>query len=276
MVAPHELDPRELDEVLEAADWAWVHLTSAGVDFVDLGSWPPDRLLTRSWQCYAAPLAEYALGSMLAHEWRDGAPWSATGVAAGRGLWGARVGVAGWGAVGRRVAAVAAALGAEVRVLSRTARPTEGRVSHTTRIEDVLDGDHLVIALPLTGTTERLFDDERLADARNGLHVVNISRAGIVDQDALADLCRAGRLAATLDVTAPEPLPARHPLRALPSIRYSPHVAWRSRDSEFAFVEDVRSAWAALETGAGEVPGRIAGTSAQRARNAVAATAARA
>ena len=264
LMAPHELPEDRRRAAVEAAHWSWVHLTSAGVDFVDVAGWRPDVLLTRSWQCYAAPLAEYALHAILTHEWRGRVRWDwkadAAGTARIAGLWRARVGVAGWGAVGQRVAGVAGALGASVRVFSRTGKPGGGAgIVHTTRLDDVLDVDHLVIALPLTPSTHRLLDRAALARARPGLHLVNVSRAQIVDQETLAELCAAGRMSATLDVTEPEPLPAGHPLRRLPFVRVSDHVAWRSRDSDLAFVEDFAAVWLALASGSDAIPGAVKG-----------------
>jgi phosphoglycerate dehydrogenase-like enzyme len=273
LVAAHEMGngglPGDLAAVLGAADWSWVHLTSAGADFVDLPRWPADRLLTRSWRCYAAPLAEYALGAMLLHQWRDGSPWDGREVAADAGLWGARVGVAGYGETGRRVAGVAAALGASVLVLSRTPRPPSGRIEHTTSPTAVLDADHMVIALPLNAGTRGLFGPEVLPRARHGLHLVNVSRAQIVCQRTLARLCAEGRMHATLDVTDPEPLPPGHALRSLSRVRLSPHVAWRSRHSDAAFTEDFGALWRGLREGGTPPAEAVAAGTDERARAAV-------
>lgn len=287
LMAPHELSAARRNTILTAANWSWVHLTSAGSDFIDLDAWPTTTLLTRSWRCYAAPLAEYSLHAVLSHEWRGGAPWGERDTRAtpapdappvpaggstggGAGLWGARVGVAGWGAVGRRLAHTFAALGADVTVLRR--RPddvTRERIAQTTDLDRVLDVDHLVVALPLTGDTVRLFDRRALSRARPGLHLVNISRADILDQDALTELCAAERMFATLDVTDPEPLPEDHPLRHLPTVRLSPHVAWRSRGSDSAFIDDFAAIWQALRDPGSTVPGAVAPTEDIRARAAV-------
>ena len=269
LIAPHELTERERRAVLSARQWSWVHLTSAGLDFVDTGNWSTAVLLTRSWQCYAAPLAEYAVHAVLSHEWRGQVRWERDEAArpepAATGLWRARIGVAGWGEVGRRVAAVTNALGASVQVLSRTSKPDErAGITHTTRLADILDADHLVVALPLTPSTRNLLDADALATARAGLHLVNVSRAQIVDQAALYALCAAGRMSATLDVTDPEPLPADHPLRCLPSVRVSNHVAWRSRDSDLAFVDDFAAIWRALASRAAMIPGAVNGQTAGR------------
>jgi hypothetical protein len=64
----------------------------------------------------------------------------------------------------------------------------------------VVDVDHLVVALPLNSGTRGLFDAAVLDDARRGLHLVNLSRSEVVDQDGL--LCADGRLAATAAASA--------------------------------------------------------------------------
>jgi len=255
ILAPHEYSAAHRLEICRAADWSWVHLTSAGTDFVDLAGWPSPTLLTRSWRCYAAPLAEYAVHAMLTHEWRRGAPWSlpdhrpTAGMSqapvpelepvARAGLSGARVGVAGWGEAGRRVAVAAQALGAEVVVLRRAVVAHEEQgVRMTTDPLEVVNTDHLVVALPVTEQTYRLFDDRVLSAARPGLHLVNVSRPQVLDQEALVKRCAVGAMAATLDVTEPEPLTVGHPLRTLPSVRLSPHVAWRSRASGYGYIDD--------------------------------------
>lgn len=294
LLAPHELSPAERALVLNSASWSWVHLTSAGADFVDLASWPTDTLLTRSWRCYAAPLTEYALHAVLTREWRRGVPWqerdtravstpdaapvpagasAGAGAGGGVGLSGADVTVAGWGAVGQRLATVFNALGASVTVLRRRPVSDPGsRITQTADVARALDADHLVVALPLTDGTRQLFDRAALSRARDRLHLVNVSRAAIVDQTALTELCAAGRMFATLDVTDPEPLPAEHPLRGLPSVRLSPHVAWRSRDSDHAFADDFAAIWRALASPAspdGVVPGAVPPTRDADARKAV-------
>lgn len=287
-MAPHELSAARRASVLRSARWSWVHLTSAGADFIDLADWPADTLLTRSWRCYAAPLAEYALHAVLTHERRRGAPWqerdtrsapardappvqAGASTGGGAGLWGAEVTVAGWGAVGQRLAAVLDSLGASVTVLRRSPEPG-GRFRQTTDLGRALDADHLVVALPLTAGTRHLFDRVALGRARPGLHLVNISRAAIVDQEALTELCARGQLFATLDVTDPEPLPDGPPLRRLPTVRLSPHVAWRSRDSDAAFADDFAAIREALTDPDAPVPGVVPPTRDAHARATVRGT----
>ncbi|MGA1860645.1 NAD(P)-dependent oxidoreductase [Azospirillum sp. 11R-A] len=88
-----------------------------------------------------------------------------------------------------------------------------------------------MLALPLTAATRGLVGAGLLAQAKAGLHLVNVARGALVDQDALLAAIDSGRIAnATLDVTDPEPLPAGHPFYRHPAIRLTPHVSWSAPD----------------------------------------------
>jgi phosphoglycerate dehydrogenase-like enzyme len=85
----------------------------------------------------------------------------------------------------------------------------------------------VVIAASATPATRHLFGREAFALAKPGVHLVNVSRGSLVDQDALREALDAGRVArASLDVCEPEPLPAGHWLFAHPRVRLSPHISW--------------------------------------------------
>jgi phosphoglycerate dehydrogenase-like enzyme len=87
--------------------------------------------------------------------------------------------------------------------------------------------DHVVIAAPATPATRHLVDAAAFSAMREGVHLVNIARGSIVDQEALVDALDTGKVAlATLDVVDPEPLPAGHVLYSHPKVRLSPHVSW--------------------------------------------------
>ncbi|MES2612121.1 MAG: NAD(P)-dependent oxidoreductase [Pseudomonadota bacterium] len=220
----------------------WVHLASAGIDFFP--PWLLDvPLVTCSRGVAAVPIAEYVLAALLTHEkaWDslkvDGASrWRDTFQRVDRQpsgtLQGRTLGIAGYGAIGREVARLAQAFGMQVTALRRGGAPVDGLQSAGSIEELLATSDHLVLALPITPETHHLVNAATLAHARPGLHLVNIARGALVDQQALLQALDEGRLSgATLDVTDPEPLPEGHRLYRHPRVRLTPHVSWAAQDA---------------------------------------------
>jgi phosphoglycerate dehydrogenase-like enzyme len=86
--------------------------------------------------------------------------------------------------------------------------------------------NYVVLAVPLTAQTKRLIGAAELRAMRSDAILINIARGDVVDQDALVAALREGVIAgAGLDVATPEPLPAGHPLWALPNVILTPHVS---------------------------------------------------
>jgi phosphoglycerate dehydrogenase-like enzyme len=83
--------------------------------------------------------------------------------------------------------------------------------------------DILVLTLPLTDATRHLIGREELAALPDGAVVVNISRGGVLDTDALTEALSQRELYAVLDVFEQEPLPEEHPLWGLPNAIVTPH-----------------------------------------------------
>lgn len=93
--------------------------------------------------------------------------------------------------------------------------------------------DHVVNILPGGAETRHFFNAEMFERMQFGTVFYNIGRGSTVDQDALIDALRSGRLrAAYLDVTDPEPLPPEHPLWRAPSCFITPHAAGGTYDEE--------------------------------------------
>jgi D-3-phosphoglycerate dehydrogenase / 2-oxoglutarate reductase len=91
----------------------------------------------------------------------------------------------------------------------------------------------VTLHLPLTEDTRGLVDVDLLARMPTGSYLVNTSRGGLVDLDALLDALDSGRLAgAALDVLPQEPPPNDHPLLSHPRALITPHVAWYSAEAE--------------------------------------------
>lgn len=92
--------------------------------------------------------------------------------------------------------------------------------------------DFLSVHLPLTAETRGVIGRDALAVMKPGAVVINTSRGGVIDEPALIDALRTGRLAgAGLDVFAREPLPVDHPLLQLPGVTVSGHIGFYSEES---------------------------------------------
>jgi phosphoglycerate dehydrogenase-like enzyme len=158
---------------------------------------------------------------------RDG-PWQST---VGTDLYGARLGLLGLGRIGSKVARVGQAFGMDVVAWSQhltDERATEVGVTRTDSLDELLrTGDFVSIHLVLSDRTRGLIGSRELHGMRPTAYLVNTSRAGIVDQQALVDALRAERIAgAGLDVFETEPLPPGQDLRTLPNVLATPHLGY--------------------------------------------------
>jgi len=142
--------------------------------------------------------------------------------------------VVGTGAIGRRVAANARALG--MRVLGANRTPTEcGDIDAMFTLDNVEEAlaraDFVSVHLRLNDQTEHFIDRDRLWQAKPGAFFMNTSRGAVVDTGALVDSLRAGRLSgAYLDVFEEEPLPAEHVLWTMDNVLITPHAADQVED----------------------------------------------
>lgn len=225
--APHSFD--------YAQRVPWVQMSGTGVDKV-----PPElfegRIVTCARGASAVPISEFVLGAMLAFEkrfpdvWLHEPPehWNFDRLG---GLSGRTLGIVGLGGIGAAVAQRALPFGMRVLAVRRTAAgsPVDG-VELVPSLDALLEAsDHLVLAVPLTPRTEHLLDRAAFATVKPGVHLVNIARGRLVDQDALHDALDDDRVAmATLDTVDPEPLPAGHWLYEHPKVRLSAHISWAS------------------------------------------------
>jgi phosphoglycerate dehydrogenase-like enzyme len=236
----------------------WMQSNSMGVDLIlRAGALRGDVILTCARGVYDDEIAEHALALVLAlarglHHARDEQRehrWVRRPL---RTLVGTRALVVGWGGVGRGIARRLAALGVRVEGVRR--RSHDGPMADETGF--VVRGpitwrhalpmtDHLILALPLTRETYHLVGADELAALPPGAFVVNVGRGGTLDDGALLEALRAGRLSgAGLDVLESEPPPADHRAWSEPSLLLTPHVA-RSMESppfrwERLFVENLR------------------------------------
>lgn len=150
----------------------------------------------------------------------------------GGDLNGATLGIIGYGRIGQAVARRAS--GFNMRLVAHNPRiPTLDATAPQAEfmpLDDLLRcADYVSVHVPLNANTRHLIGARELALLKDGATLINTARGSIVDQVALVEALRSGRIRAALDVTDPEPLPADHPLISLPNAVVVPHIGSASR-----------------------------------------------
>jgi phosphoglycerate dehydrogenase-like enzyme len=229
----------------------WLQSTYAGVEMLTAPGLRRDYLLTNARGVFGELMAEYVLGYVIMHErrgWqrflaqREGR-WDATWP--GR-LRGKTLGLAGVGSIGAEIARVAKCFGLRVLGYTRASEdcPHVDRYFHGDALAQMAAAcDYLVASLPNTPASQHLIDRAVLAALPAHALLVNVGRGSTVDEDALAAVLQAGRIAgAVLDVFQTEPLPADHPLWTLPNVLITSHTSAVSYPEDIApiFAENLR------------------------------------
>ncbi|KAI1470498.1 uncharacterized protein F4812DRAFT_417834 [Daldinia caldariorum] len=244
----------------------FVHVNSAGVDkWLNHPTYQNGNVLfSTSNGIHAPQIAEWVIGAWLSHQhifmhylsnMKTGT-WEAPFAAAVNDSTGQRIGILGYGAIGRQCARLASALGLEIYAYTRRKRDApESRKDdsycvpgtgdpdgilpakwfHGARKEVINEFlaqslDLLVISLPLTPETRQIISEEQFEIlSKNKTFVVNVARGGHINQDALQKALETGQIrGAAIDVTDPEPLPSEHPLWRAPNLLITPHVSWKA------------------------------------------------
>ena len=159
-----------------------------------------------------------------AGQWKTWGP----SVLLGRDLFGATLGIVGFGAIGQAVARRAQGFSMRVLYTRRSAMPPPPGVDATSVSLDSLlqEADFVSLHVPLTEETRHMIGSRELALMKETAILVNTARGGVIDQAALVDALRLGRPAvAALDVTATEPIDSQDELLTLPNVVITPHIA---------------------------------------------------
>jgi phosphoglycerate dehydrogenase-like enzyme len=161
----------------------------------------------------------------------------------GPGLAGETLGVVGLGRLGVPVASLAQAFGMSVIAWSPNLTPERAQphgVRAVSRSSLFRDADVITIHMPLSDTSRGLVTRADLALMKPTAYLINTSRGPLVDETALVDALRAGRIAgAGLDVYDVEPLPVDHPLRSLRNTLLLPHIGYVTTDQYRLWFEQV-------------------------------------
>lgn len=254
-------------ECLRHARLRWVEVNSAGYTRFDTpefmeGFRARGAIFTNASEVFADPCAQHVLAMMLAlgrnlpasqrdqltdHGWRYAERRHGC-----RLLTGQTALLLGFGAIGRRLAALLAPFGMTVYAVRRQTRSEpEVRIIPEERISSVLPlADHVINLLPENGATRGYVNARRLACCKPGARFYNIGRGATVDENALLEALRSGRLgAAYLDVFATEPLPPEHPFWTAPNCYVTSHTAGGRHDQDEALVRHFLANLAAFTEG---------------------------
>ena len=148
-------------------------------------------------------------------------------------LGGKTIGIIGFGRIGQAVARLAAAFGMNVLAYSRTQRPVEGLDVKYVDLDTLLaNSDFVSLHCPLFPETEKLINKQTISQMKDGAYLINTSRGGVLDEQAVADALRSGKLAgAAVDVVSQEPMKEENPLLTAPNCIITPHIAWAPTES---------------------------------------------
>lgn len=224
----------------DASRLRWIQTQTAGADGVSFPDLEARAIVfTNGSGIHAPNLGEHLMGLILAfarglprliraqtrHEWTPVIPQFEVDSQT--------LCVVGLGDIGLALAERASMMGMRVTGVRRRELPAPDfieRVASLDAMDPLLaEADHVALCLPLTPRTEGIFDARRLGAIKHGAYIYNIGRGDLVDQDAMIEALRSGRLAgAGLDVTDPEPLPEDNPLWEMENVIITCHTGGRS------------------------------------------------
>ena len=234
-------------ELAQLPDLKMIAVAATGTDIIDLPACRARSIVVANIRDYArATVPEHTLALMLALRrqllayrldveaglWQASDRFCLFGHPI-RDLAGSRLGLLGYGALGKSVAHLARAFGMEVAVHNRSPINEDG-VTEVSLDELLATSDILSLHLPLTDKTRNMISAKELIRMKRNALLINTARGGLVDELALADALRAGVIGgAGFDVLVKEPPPADNPLLTLrlPNFILTPHSAWASAEA---------------------------------------------
>ncbi|MBM86026.1 MAG: hydroxyacid dehydrogenase [Rhodospirillaceae bacterium] len=246
-------NPYPRGSILNLDSVRWIHVSGSGTDH--LAPWDTDRITVTNCAGFQANvMAEYAIGAVLAHNFRfpefianqKTRRWEEKTVQPAAG---SRMLVIGLGPIGRAIARLARAIGMLTTGLCRSPGSVEGfeRTYQRGQLHEALaEADVVVLVIPLTYETRGWFDADAIAAMKPDAILINMARGNIVDETALSQALVANRLrGAVIDVFSEEPLDPESPLWNLENAILTPHISsvWESwqRQAAEIFIENFRN-----------------------------------
>ncbi|WP_460799979.1 hydroxyacid dehydrogenase [Microbacterium sp. GXF0217] len=218
---------------------AVVHAAGSVQDLVSDELWDRGIVVTSAADANAVPVAEFAVASIVLafkrafvhvrNQERESFAWADLVTSAAYGSAGRTVGVVGFSRIGRRVVQMLRQMD-DVTVIVADPVVDASAVAEAgaqlVALPELLHrADVLSLHAPALPETRHMIGAVELAALRDGATVINTARGMLIDHDALYEACASGRIDAVLDVTDPDPLPVDAPLRHLPNVALTPHIA---------------------------------------------------
>lgn len=143
-------------------------------------------------------------------------------------LAGKTMGIIGFGSIGQAVGRLAKALGMEVITYSRSIRPEGKEIAEYVDLDTLLArSDVISLHCPLFPETEKMINTQTIGKMKDGVILLNTSRGGVIDEMAVAEGLRSGKIrSAAVDVVSEEPMRRENPLLTAPNCIITPHMAW--------------------------------------------------
>lgn len=215
----------------------WIQMSWAGANkYTSVPDFPDNITLTSASGAYGCVISEYIVSGLLAlirnlfpyRTQMEAGGWNQ--IATDDSLEGKRVLILGTGNIGQETAKKLKCFGCYTVGICRSFREKQMYFDEMYTVDSVdtqlQSADVVVIALPGTAETAGMFDAEKISKMKKSAILVNVGRGFIVDTDALTNALQEGLLrGAVLDVTDPEPLPEKHPLRFMENVVLTPHIS---------------------------------------------------
>lgn len=223
--------------LIDSPNLKWLQLNSAGSDaYIKEGILKKEVLLTNATGAYGLAISEHMIGVLLQlfkklHIYRNNQKlhlWKDEGEV--KSIYNAKILIVGLGNIGEEFGKRVKAFGAYTIGVRRTNTEKPDFIDELylmDKIDDILPTvDVVVLSMPSTKETYKMFSTEKLKLMKNGAVLLNVGRGNVLDTDALCDLVESGYLlGAGLDVVDPEPLPKEHRIWDIENIIITPHIS---------------------------------------------------
>lgn len=154
-------------------------------------------------------------------------------------LAGKTMGIIGFGSIGQATAKIAKAMGMDILAYNRSQSEEGKKLANYVPLDELLErSDVLSLHIPLVKGTEEMINHESISNMKEGVILLNTSRGGLIDEEAVAEALNSGKIrAAGVDVVSTESIESTNPLLKAKNIFITPHIAWATKESRARLID---------------------------------------